>query len=312
MSDTIELKGVSKFYGEVLGVNRVDLEIDPGITGLVGPNGAGKSTLMNLIAGLLQPTRGEVKVLGMSLATPEPLYRNLGYCTQADTFPPGLSGRRFLTTLLRVHGYRRQHAEALAHDALQRVDLVDAADRRIDGYSKGMRQRIKLAQAICHNPRIVILDEPLNGLDPMARADIIALFQDLGASGGHVLVSSHILHELDMIADRVVFLSNGYVAAEGDVRGLQSEMTEHPIEVFIRSADAMAIAAELFGFAHVVEARLHEDGQGLFVVTRDADRFYLAFNDLVLDKGWALDAIGPADETVEAVYQHLVVEPAHG
>lgn len=310
-ADTIVFEGVSKFYGEVLGVNRVDLVIEPGITGLVGPNGAGKSTLMNLMAGLLRPTRGSVCVLGWTTRAPEALYQLIGYCTQSDSFPPGVTGRRFLTSFLQVHGFEPARADELTQVALERVDMAPAADRRIDGYSKGMRQRIKLAQAICHEPKVIILDEPLNGLDPVARVDVIALFSELAAAGAHVLISSHILHELDLISDRVVFLSNGYVVAEGDVSGIQGEMTMHPIEVFIRSPDASDIAATLFGSDHVVQARLHDDGHGLFVHTRDADAFYLAFNDLVLAHGWSLEAIGPADETVAAVYRHLVVEDGH-
>src|ERR671929_19380 len=187
---------VSKFYGEILGVNRVNLQIAPGITSLVGPNGAGKSTLMNLMTGLLRPTRGSIEVLGIPTDEPERLFRKVGYCTQFDSFPRGLTGREFINSFLLVHGYERKQANLLSQVALERVNLVEAADRKVAGYSKGMRQRIRLAQSIAHEPAVLILDEPLNGLDPMARAESIALFRDLAASGLHVLVSSHILHEV--------------------------------------------------------------------------------------------------------------------
>ncbi len=181
MSDdrNIVIRDVSKFYGDVLGVNRVDLEIEPGITSLVGPNGSGKSTLMNLLAGLLRPTRGEIRVLGLPATRPQDLFRRFGYCTQYDSFPRGATGWQFVFSYLLLHGLDRGEAERLTARTLERVGLVDSAHRRIAGYSKGMRQRIKLAQAIAHGPQVMVLDEPLNGLDPMVRAETIELFRQL-------------------------------------------------------------------------------------------------------------------------------------
>jgi len=190
---------VSKFYGEILGVNRVNLAIAPGITSLVGPNGAGKSTVMNLMTGLLRPTRGAISLLGIPTDNPERLFRSVGYCTQFDSFPRGVTGREFIASFLLVHGYTRKKANALADVALERVSLTEAGDRKVAAYSKGMRQRIRLAQAIAHQPVILILDEPLNGLDPMVRAETIALFRKLAADGLHLIISSHILHEVDMM-----------------------------------------------------------------------------------------------------------------
>ena len=168
---------VSKFYGEILGVNRINLQIAPGITSLVGPNGAGKSTLMNLMTGLLRPTRGSITILGIPTDQPERLFRKLGYCTQFDSFPRGLTGREFLNSLLLVHGFDRKRANELTQVALERVNLVEAGDRKVAAYSKGMRQRIRLAQAIAHEPSVLILDEPLNGLDPMVRAEVTGLLK---------------------------------------------------------------------------------------------------------------------------------------
>ena len=185
---------VSKFYGEILGVNRVNLQIAPGITSLVGPNGAGKSTLMNLMTGLLRPTRGSINVLGIPTDKPEQLFRKVGYCTQFDSFPRGMTGREFINSFLLVHGFDNKRANELSQVALERVNLVDAADRKVAGYSKGMRQRIRLAQSIAHEPVVLILDEPLNGFDPMVRAETIALFRKLAAEGLHLIISSHILH----------------------------------------------------------------------------------------------------------------------
>ena len=311
-ADAICFEHVSRFYGDVLGVNRVDLELEPGIIGLVGPNGAGKSTLMNLVTGLVRPSRGRVVVRGLEPEDSETFYRRVGYCTQYDAFPPGMTGWRLLVSLLRVHGFSRPEADELAIHALERVGMTAAAERSVDAYSKGMRQRIKLAQAICHEPEVLVLDEPLNGLDPQARAEATEIFREFGAAGGHVLISSHILHEVDAISDRVVFLDNGYVIAEGDALGIKGELTQYPMQIFIRSAQAAGIASRLFDLGHVTEVRLHDDGAGLFARTPDADRFFLAFNELALDEAWSVDAIGTADETVEAIYNYLVVDGGPG
>src|SRR3954470_17089079 len=274
---------VSKFYGEILGVNRVNLQIAPGITSLVGPNGAGKSTLMNLMTGLLRPTRGSIAILGIPTDEPERLFRKVGYCTQFDSFPRGLTGREFLNSFLLVHGYDRKRANELSHIALERVNLVDAADRKVAGYSKGMRQRIRLPQSIAHEPAVLILDEPLNGLDPMVRAETIALFRKLASDGLHLIISSHILHEVDMMSDRVVLLNNGYVVAEGNIHGVRDEMEEHPIQILIRCDHPNQLAARVFAQDHVVEARVHNDLGGLFVRTRHADEFHLLLNRIAAE-----------------------------
>jgi ABC-2 type transport system ATP-binding protein len=302
----IILDDVSKFYGEILGVNRVNLSIAPGITSLVGPNGAGKSTLMNLMTGLLQPTRGHVTILGTATDQPEELFRKVGYCTQFDSFPKGLTGREFIKSFLLVHGFARNRAEEMATGALERVSLLDAADRKVAAYSKGMRQRIRLAQAIAHQPAVMILDEPLNGLDPMVRAETIALFRKLAAEGLHLIISSHILHEVNMMSDSVVLLNNGYVVAEGNISGVRDEMEEHPMQILIRCDEPSKLAARVFAQDHVVEARLHDDNGGLFVKTRDADRFYLLLNRVVADGEVNIESITPVDDDLSAVYQYLI------
>jgi ABC-2 type transport system ATP-binding protein len=297
---------VSKFYGEILGVNRVNLEIGPGITSLVGPNGAGKSTLMNLMTGLLRPTRGNISIVGIATDQPEELFRKLGYCTQFDSFPRGLTGREFIRAFLLVHGFDRKKADEFTVTALERVNLLEAADRKVGAYSKGMRQRVRLAQAIAHQPSVLVLDEPLNGLDPMVRAETIVLFRKLAAEGMHLIISSHILHEVDMMSDRVVLLNNGYVVAEGNVHGVRDEMEEHPMQILIRCDKPSKLAAQVFDKDNVVEARLHEDRGGLFVKTRDADRFYLLLNRVVADGEINIETIAPVDDDLSAVYQYLI------
>src|SRR6267142_1435906 len=293
---TIVFDNVSKFYGEILGVNRVNLTIPLGITSLVGPNGAGKTTLMNLMTGLLRPSRGEVSVLGVPTDRPEQLFRKVGYCSQFDSFPRGLTGREFISSFLMVSGFPRKQADEWTEIALERVDLLPAADRKVGAYSKGMRQRVRLAQSIAHQPSVLILDEPLNGLDPMVRAETIALFKQLAADGLHLIISSHILHEVDMMSDFVVLLNNGYVVAEGAIHGVRDEMEEHPMQILIRCDLPSKLAAAVFDQDHVVEARLHDDRAGLFVKTRDADEFYLLLNRIVSEGEVSIESIAPVDD----------------
>lgn len=296
---------VSRFYGEVLGVNRVTLSIPPGITSLVGPNGSGKTTLMNLMTGLVRPTRGSVRILGIAPDDPEKLFRLVGYSTQFDSFPKGLTGYQFIYSFLRLFGKTHEECEKLAWKSIERVNMMDAAHRKVAGYSKGMRQRIRLAQAIAHEPRVLVLDEPLNGLDPLVRAETIALFRDFANEGRHVIVSSHILHEVDMISDQVILLANGYVVAEGKISGVRSEISEHPMQVLIRCSRPEALAARVFEQDSVVEARLHADKGGLLVKTRDADKFYKLLNRIALD-GIEIETVAPADDNVNSVYEYLI------
>ena len=304
---TINFDNVSKFYGEILGVNRVTLSIPPGITSLVGPNGAGKTTLMNLMTGLLRPTRGKVDVLGIPTDRPEQLFRKIGYCSQFDSFPRGLTGREFIRSFLLVSGFTKPEADDLTNKSLERVDLLPAADRKIGAYSKGMRQRVRLAQSIAHQPSVLILDEPLNGLDPMVRAETIALFKQLAAEGLHLIISSHILHEVDMMSDRVILLNNGYVVAEGGIQGVRDEVdVEHPMQVLVRCNKPSVLAARLFSNDHLIEARVHDDRRGLFVKTRDPDSFYLLLNEVVAAGEVDIESVAPVDDDLSAVYEYLI------
>ena len=303
--DRIIFDNVSRFYGEVLGVNRVTLSIPPGITSLVGPNGAGKTTLMNLMTGLVQPSRGTIRVLGIQPTEPQKLFHLVGYSTQFDSFPKGLTGFEFIYSFLRLFGHSKSECEKLAAKAIEQVRLGEAAGRKVASYSKGMRQRIRLAQAIAHNPRVLVLDEPLNGLDPLVRAETITLFRQFAAEGRHVIVSSHILHEVDMISDQVILLSSGYVVAEGQIKGVRSEIQEHPMQILIRCDRPGALASKVFEQEHVVEARLLPDGSGLLVKTRDADRFYRMLNHIALD-GIQIEGVAPADDNVNSVYEYLI------
>src|SRR5690349_16301234 len=217
-SPSVTFDEVSKFYGEVLGVNRVTLHIPPGITSLVGPNGSGKTTLMNLMTGLIHPDHGHILMRGISPRDPEALMRITGYATQYDTAPRWATGFTFITTGLLLYGYSRTEAEEKAWKALERVRLTEAATRKVAAYSKGMRQRVRLAQAIAHDPQLIVLDEPLNGLDPLVRAETIDMFRAWAAEGKHVIISSHVLQEVDVVSDQVVLIANGMIVAEGKIR----------------------------------------------------------------------------------------------
>jgi ABC-2 type transport system ATP-binding protein len=305
MNDRIVFEDVSKFYGEILGVNRVNLAIPPGITSLVGPNGSGKTTLMNLMTGLIRPSRGTIRVLGYSTNDPENLFKIVGYATQFDSFPKGLSGFQFVRSYLCLSGADSQRAEQLAWQAIERVNLVDAATRSVASYSKGMRQRIRLAQALAHDPKVLVLDEPLNGLDPLARAEMIALFRAAAARGSYVIISSHILHEVDVISDQVILLSNGYIVAEGQIHAVRNEIQEHPTQIMIRCNRPRELASKMLEFEHTIELAIHKDQRGLMLKTRDADRFYLALNQIALD-GIEIESVAPADDDVLSVYEYLI------
>ena len=301
----VVFENVSKFYGEVLGVNKVSLRIRPGITALVGPNGSGKTTLMNLMAGLIFPDRGSVTVRGLSPRDPEKLMRVLGYATQYDAAPRGVTGFDFVLTGLLLYGFARPEAGRRAWKAIERVNLSDAAGRKIAAYSKGMRQRIRLAQAIAHDPEVVVLDEPLNGLDPLVRAETIAMFREWAAQEKHVILSSHVLQEVDVISDQVILISNGMIVAEGEIRNVRDEISEHPSQFLIRCRDASRVAALLFDEPHVTEVRLSDDRAGLLVLTRNRAEFARTLGRIAVNDH-DIESVIPADDNVVSLDGYLI------
>ena len=303
--DRIIFDGVSKFYGEVLGVNRVSLNIPPGISSLVGPNGSGKTTLMNLMMGLIHPDRGTITIRGLSCLDPERLMQIAGYATQYDAAPRGTTGFEFVSTGLLLGGYSKSESEELAWNALELVDLTDAGHRKIAAYSKGMRQRVRLAQAIAHDPEVLILDEPLNGLDPLVRAATIAMFEKFAERGRHVVLSSHVLHEVDVISDRVILIANGSIIAEGDVRSVRDEIHEHPRQYVVRCQDPSRVASMLFDQDHITQIQIHEDQNGLLVMTRNHREFSRALTRISL-AGQTVESVIAADENVDALYRYLI------
>jgi ABC-2 type transport system ATP-binding protein len=260
---------------------------------------------MNLMTGLIHPDNGHVLMRGISPRDPEALMRITGYATQYDTAPRWATGFTFITTGLLLFGYGRAEAEEKAWKALERVSLTEAANRKVAGYSKGMRQRVRLAQAIAHDPQILVLDEPLNGLDPLVRAETIAQFRSWASEGKHVILSSHVLQEVDLISDQVVLIANGMIIAEGTIRTVRDEIQEHPSQYLIRCRDASSVASRLFSEDHVTEIKLNDDRLGLLVLTRDRERFARALGQIALD-GHRIDGVVPADENVDALYEYLI------
>lgn len=305
MTPEVAFDEVSKFYGEVLGVNKVSLRVPPGITSLVGPNGSGKTTLMNLMTGLIHPNRGTVTVRGLSPRDPEKLMRVVGYATQFDAAPRAVTGYDFVNTSLLLYGFSPKEAERKSWQAIERVNLREAASRKVAAYSKGMRQRIRLAQAIAHEPEVLVLDEPLNGLDPLVRAETIALFREFAAQERHVILSSHVLQEVDVISDQVILIANGMIIAEGQIRNVREEIHEHPSQFLIRCREASRLAALLFELPHVSEIKLNEDKLGLLVLTTDREEFSRVLGRIAAD-GHEIESVIPADENVDSLYEYLI------
>ncbi len=305
--EEIILNNVSKFYGEVLGVNGVTLRVRPGVVSLVGPNGAGKTTLMNLVTGLIRPDRGEILVRGVSPGDPERLMRITGYATQYDAMPRGFSGFEFLAAWLELYGWRRADAEERAWQVLETLGMSEAAHRKMAAYSKGMRQRIRLAQALAHDPEVLVLDEPLNGLDPLVRLETIELFRRLAAGGRHVIISSHVLREVEAVSDQVILIANGAVAAEGEVRSVREEISELPSRFLVAGPDARRVASLLFLEDHIAGIETLEGEAGLMVMTRDR-RAFAASITRIAATGCRIERVEPADQSVDALYGYLIEE----
>ncbi len=239
----VQADHLSKWYGQVSGLNDVTVSIPPGITGLLGPNGAGKSTFMKLMTGQLKPSQGSIRVLGTSLWDTPEAFARVGFCPEQDAFYDRMTGLEWVTALVKLNGHTDAAAEAAARHALELVELTDAAGKKIGAYSKGMRQRVKLAQALVHDPELLILDEPLTGMDPLQRRRTIRLVKDWAKRGRHVIVSSHILHEIEAMTSNILLITNGRILAEGNVHQIRELIDTHPHTVHVKAADPRALAA---------------------------------------------------------------------
>ncbi|MBI1345373.1 ATP-binding cassette domain-containing protein [bacterium] len=303
-----EFQGTTKWYGPVIGVNDVSFRITAGVTGLLGPNGAGKTTLIKLLTGHLHPSLGSVTVCGHS-ARAAAAKRHIGYCPEADTFYEEMSGRRFVQTLARLHGMTRQEAIEATERALEEVGMTDRAHRTLKGCSKGMRQRIKLAQALVHDPDLLVVDEPLNGVDPVGRQVLMDLFNRLAERGKAVLVSSHILDEMDELAEQIVFMGRGRVLAVGSLAEIRDLFDDHPLKVRIGCPDVRTFAAQLVTWPHVQSLEISSETELALQITRPDD-FFKKLATLASAGDIQVDRLETTDITAEATFQYVMAAAA--
>lgn len=305
MTPIVTAVHLSKWYGEVSGLNDITVTIPPGITGLLGPNGAGKSTFMKLITGQLRPSQGQLSVMGEPAWGNPDLYRRMGFCPEQDAFYERMTGLEWVTALVRLSGYGEDEARQAARDALAVVDLLPVADRKIGAYSKGMRQRVKLAQALAHQPGLVVLDEPLTGMDPLMRRSTIRAIRQWAKQGRHVIVSSHILHEVEAMTSNILLINNGRIVADGDVHQIRDLLDMHPHTVSLRAAEPRLLARHLLREDGVLSLRL--SGEYLVVETQRPDAFYARVTALAASgEAGTIAAIESTDDNLQAVFRYLV------
>jgi ABC-2 type transport system ATP-binding protein len=301
----VQAEHLSKWYGQVSGLNDVSVSIPPGITGLLGPNGAGKSTFMKLMTGQLKPSKGSITVFGEPMWGNPAIYRRIGFCPVQDAFYDRMTGLEWLTALVRLNGLNDGDADAAAKAALERVDLLDAAGKKIGAYSKGMRQRVKLAQALVHDPELLILDEPLTGMDPIMRRKTIRFIKDWARAGKHIIVSSHILHEIESMTSNILLINNGRILAEGNVHAIRELIDTHPHTVYIRAADPRELARRFLAEDDVKSLRF-EPG-AVIVETERPDSFYARLTTLAASgEAGSIDEVTSPDDNLQAVFRYLV------
>ena len=301
MTPLLEFDRVSKWFRDTVAVGDVSFAIEPGVTGLLGHNGAGKSTAIRLATGLARPDEGSIRVLGLDPRRSGAARAAIGLVPDGDGLWPGLTALGLVVSCARLRGV--SGPQEAARRALKTVDLLDVSDRDVKGFSQGMRQRVKIAQALVHDPQVLILDEPLNGLDPQQRETTIALLRDLGNQGIATLFSSHVLSEVERVADRVLVLVNGRLVAEGSPQGLRELMDERPRRIQVITTEARAVAAGLAGLPGVESVEISDEG--VLVETRDPTALARALPELAVATNAELRSIEPTDEDLESVYGYL-------
>ena len=301
----VQATQLSKWYGQVSGLNDVTAAIPPGITGLLGPNGAGKSTFMKLITGQIKPSKGSVSVFGEPIWGNPNIYRRIGFCPEQDAFYDRMTGLEWVTALVRLNGLTETEAAGAATGALEQVELMDAATKKIGAYSKGMRQRVKLAQALVHDPELLILDEPLTGMDPLMRRKTVRLIKDWARAGKHIVVSSHILHEIEAMTSNILLINNGRILAEGNVHSIRELIDTHPHTVYVRGADPRALARKFLAEDDVLSLRF-EPG-AVIIETSKPDSFYARLTHLATTgEAGTVDEVTSPDDNLQAVFRYLV------
>jgi ABC-2 type transport system ATP-binding protein len=296
---------VSKWYGNVIGLNKLTIQIPAGVTGLLGPNGAGKSTLLQLATGQLFPSQGSVRVLGEPVWNNFSLNRRIGLCPEQDAFYEWMTGGDFVHTSARLGGLGRADARRAAERTIELLGMTKHKNRAIRGYSKGMRQRIKMAQALVHDPQVLFLDEPMTGIDPVARRDLMDIIQRLGSEGKSVVVSSHVLHEVQSLTQNIVLLNRGRLLAEGQVRQIRDLIDNHPHHIVMVCDDCRKLAARLVNWEDVEAIHILAEDR-LMVETRAPDAFYGRLPQLSLEDGAGIREVYSDDDNLDAVFKYLV------
>ena len=302
----IVVENLSKWYGQVIGVNNLNFTIGPGVTGFLGPNGAGKTTLLRLLTGQLKPSKGTLTLEGEVVWNNHAVLRDVGYCPEVDAFWNYLTGWNYVVSLLRMHGFEAEEAQARAQKAILIMDMDEAKNKRIGGYSKGMRQRIKMAQAIAHDPKVLFLDEPLNGMDPLGRHTTIEMIKQMGKDRKTVVVSSHVLHEVEEMTDTILLINHGRLLAEGNIYEIRRLIDTHPLQVTIRCDNVNVLTAKLLEFDDVKSVEFDRGKSQLTVETNRPDDFHLRLPRLALENDVKIHSLWSPDENLEAVFGYLV------
>lgn len=308
-----EMCEASKWYGDVIGLNQVSLRILPGITGLLGPNGAGKSTFLKLLTGQLRASRGHVRVFDMDPWSDREVYRVLGYCPDTEQLYDEMTGHEFVELVGRLAGFSAAESRRRTDNQLQRVSMSQHARRLIRGYSKGMRQRVRLAAALIHEPQVIVLDEPLNGLDPMGRLEMIDIFRQLAAEGRSVVVSSHILHEIQNLTRRMIMLHHGRVLAEGDISEVRALIERQPLTLRITSSQPRAAAAALINLDSVTSMEFTNEAappgmQTVTVRSNNPDSVFETLQVAVTENRVDISGIEALDDNLDAIFHYLVAQ----
>ncbi|MGA1821073.1 MAG: ABC transporter ATP-binding protein [Thermoplasmatota archaeon] len=304
--ELVKIESVSKFYGKVLGLNDITISFGRGITGLLGPNGAGKSTMIKLITGQIKPNIGSISVLGEKVWNNPSLNQRVGYCPEQESFYDSMTGLQFVTYLARLDGISKREAKKRAEEVLRVVGLHKDMKRPVGGYSKGMKQRAKIAQSLVNDPELLVLDEPLAGTDPLGRVNIIELIRDLVRDGKHLIISSHVLYEIERITDEVVLINNGKLVASGNIHDIRDSMDRFPLTVRVRTKESPALSRLLIGMEIVSSVSYGDDRNTLLARTSDPGRFYPDFQRIIHEEGLKIDEIDSPDDNLDAIFKYLV------
>ena len=302
---SILVENVSKWYGQVIGINDVSLAIEGGVTGVLGPNGAGKSTLFKLLMGRIKPSKGSVKLFGIDPWEDTSPYRRIGYVSESERLYDWMTGLDFVSTLARLHGMTRKEAESRSEHVLKFVDLYDVRHKEIGKYSKGMRQRVKIAHALVHDPDLIILDQPLHGCDPIARTSIMNVIKELGNQGKTVLVSSHILEEIERITEQIVILHNGRLLALGNIYAIRDLLDKHPHRIMITTEEPRKLANAFISEEPIYGVRFPEEGK-LEIQTNDLSAAHSVLPRVIVESKVKVSRIDNPDDNLDSLLEYLI------